>query len=175
MAFQPQHPLQQKGFTLVELMVVVVIIGIMLTTVVFTLGDKRLEQLEDESRRVVALLGVATEEAILQSQELAFVVEDGEYRFLRLDKDNNKWLPLNDDSLLRARAVPSEMKVEVSVENMPPALLDEEDSNPRVFILSSGEMTPFELDIRNDHFDDKRYFRLSGNPLGEVSIEGPLE
>ena len=57
-----RHP--AAGFTLLELMVVLVLIGIILTFAVLSLrGDKLAEEMERESRRLATLVSLANDEA----------------------------------------------------------------------------------------------------------------
>jgi len=77
------YPRAQRGFTLLELMVVLVIVSIILTFVTLTAGgDPRAEQLQRETRRLAALLEMASEEAVLSSQQLAVRFSEEGYEFL---------------------------------------------------------------------------------------------
>jgi general secretion pathway protein H len=61
-----------KGFTLLEIMVVIVIVGIVLSFMTLSTGsDRRAEQLEREAQRIVTLLQLASEQAVMRSEQLA--------------------------------------------------------------------------------------------------------
>jgi general secretion pathway protein H len=61
---------QARGFTLIEIMVVIVIAGIMVSLAVITISDRSTTELEQEGKRLHALMRLMTEEAIMQSREI---------------------------------------------------------------------------------------------------------
>lgn len=94
-------PAIARGFTLLELLVVLVIVGIMLGAVALNAnpGDRQL--LQNEAQRIALLLQLARDEAIVRNQPVAFEADDYRYRFLI--RQNNDWRVLTGDELLRER------------------------------------------------------------------------
>lgn len=92
---------RRQGFTLLELLVVLVIVGIMLGAVALNAhpGDRQL--LQNEAQRIALLLQLARDEAIVRNQPVAFEADDYRYRFLI--RQNQNWRTLSGDSLLRER------------------------------------------------------------------------
>lgn len=91
----------QRGFTLLELLVVLVIVGIMLGAVALSANPGDRQVLQNEAQRVALLLQLARDEAIVRNQPVAFEADDYRYRFLI--RQNNDWRALAGDSLLRER------------------------------------------------------------------------
>ncbi len=91
----------QRGFTLLELLVVLVIVGIMLGAVALNANPGDRQVLQSEAQRVALLLQLARDEAIVRNQPVAFEADDYRYRFLV--RQNNNWQALAGDSLLRER------------------------------------------------------------------------
>ena len=91
-----------RGFTLLELLVVLVITGIMLGVVSLNAVPSRRQALQNEAQRIALLLQTARDEAIVRDRPIAFEAESDRYRFLI--RDTNQWQPLTDDELLRERA-----------------------------------------------------------------------
>ncbi len=89
------------GFTLLELLIVLVIVGILLGAVALnaTPGDRQL--LQNEAQRVALLLQLARDEAIVRNRPIAFEADDYRYRFLI--RQGEGWQPLAGDALLRER------------------------------------------------------------------------
>ncbi len=140
------------GFTLLELLVVVLIIGITLGLLIPTLDPGGGRRLEEESRRLAALLRLAAEEAVLEGREYAVELAPDGYRFLWLDA--RAWQPAQDH-LLRPRELPAGMRLEVFFEGQRFDFLsnEEQETHPRLYILSSGEATPAEILLSDEESD----------------------
>jgi general secretion pathway protein H len=90
-----------RGFTLLELLVVMVIAGVMLGVVSFNAMPSAHQVLENEAKRIALLLQLARDEAIVRNGPVAFEADTEKYRFLQ--RTNNSWTPLVNDDLLRER------------------------------------------------------------------------
>ena len=90
-----------RGFTLLELLVVLVIAGILLGAVALNANPGDRQMLQNEAQRVALLLQLARDEAIVRNRPIAFEADGYRYRFLI--RQNNDWRALTDDSLLRER------------------------------------------------------------------------
>ncbi|MDX2458389.1 MAG: type II secretion system minor pseudopilin GspH [Gammaproteobacteria bacterium] len=182
MSARPVSALRRlAGFTLLELMVVLVLIGIIFSFAVLSLrGDDISELMKQETRRLATLLELASDEAILQGDELAVYFSEDGYEFLVLQENN--WQSPGDDELLKAYSLPAEIELRLEVEGEPPELNSfagqedgdsEEDAGesltPQIFILSSGEMTAFSVTFMS--FQSNYRYHLTVSLLGKVSWE----
>ena len=189
------HQLKQRnqgGFSLLELIIVLVIIGILVAAVTMTLGDKRADDLRLEARRLSARIAMASDEAILTGSELGMQISRESYRFLTLEED--KWQQLsNTESHLRDHTLPPEMLMRLEIEGLFPSFSeqqkvselfsDKEDDDkapdedelikPQLFILSSGELNPFRLLIGYDDPADPIYYLIEAQFDGKVEMHGP--
>lgn len=162
-----------RGFTLLELLVVLVIIGIVLSFAVITLPrDDR--GLEHETRRLAALIELTAQEAVMQGRELAVELNANGYSFVAFDGE--RWQSLADDTELRARELPDALALDASVEGesiqLSPDENEDEAEHARIVALSSGEMTPFSVTLRQ--VEGEQSYRLAGDALGKLTITGPL-
>lgn len=147
-----------NGFTLIEILVAVVIIGIVMSVAVLSLslaGDDR--EVTKETRRLTSLIEVAQTDAMMQGRDFGIEFMSGAYRFVEFDVENNRWVePLGDDSL-KLWQLPEDYEVTLYVEDRkilldpePKALATDERNPqaeylPHLFVFSSGDSTPFEL------------------------------
>ena len=90
-----------RGFTLVELMVVLAIIGISLGLVSFNAMPSPAQNLEGEARRIALLLQLARDEAIVRNRLVAFEADADNYRFLV--RNETRWDLVVNDDMLRER------------------------------------------------------------------------
>ena len=92
---------RQRGFTLLELLVVLVIVGITLGMVSFNAMPDPRQMLQQEGQRIALLLQLARDEAIVRDRPVAFEADAEHYRFLV--REENSWQPLPQDDMLRER------------------------------------------------------------------------
>jgi type II secretion system protein H len=153
-----------KGFTLIEVAVVMLVIVIVLGIVSVNLEPDRETPVRDEARRMVLLLKTAQQESILQGKILAVAIERQGYYFLMLN-DNNEFRPMDGDEVLRARPLPSGIVISmVDIDGMPDT---EETETPRLILLPTGELSPFTVIFSRG---DVRW-RVEGALTGEITAQ----
>lgn len=109
-----------RGFTLIEMLVVLLIMGLFvgLVSAIARPDDRALLRLEAE--RLAQLLDLAAVQSRLTGKPIAWIANGPGYRFLQFDEDTG-WAELRDGDLLRERALPQGMLVSgLQVENMRP-------------------------------------------------------
>jgi general secretion pathway protein H len=158
-----------EGFTLIELLVTIVIIGIIVGLAVLSVGDNQAERERRLTTQLATLIGLAHETAIFNSDELAISFWKHGYSFYRLDQKG--WRAITDDPQLRARELPEDITLSLYLEGLKAELLPtpkkEEKTDPQVFILSSGEVTPFEIRL-GDGWDSE--MQLTGDEFGNFEF-----
>ena len=109
---------RRRGFTLIEMLVVLLIMGLFVGLVsTITRPDDR-ALLRVEAERLAQLLDLAAVQARLTGKSIAWVANGPGYRFWQRNEDA-EWLEVRDDDLLRARTLPQGMLVSgLQVETM---------------------------------------------------------
>ncbi|HEY8023982.1 MAG TPA: type II secretion system minor pseudopilin GspH [Burkholderiaceae bacterium] len=90
-----------RGFTLLELLVVLVIVGITLGMVSFNAMPNGQKSLQNDAQRIALLLQLARDEAIVRNRPVAFEADENHYDFQI--RNDTEWQPISDDDLMRAR------------------------------------------------------------------------
>lgn len=89
-----------RGFTLMEILVVIAIVGIMLTLIRVNLSSDPLRILNNETEFIARLIEAARDEAITRGQPLAWSVKDGAIVFWQRDREKpDRWVDLVDNDV----------------------------------------------------------------------------
>jgi len=166
-------PREPTGFTLLEVMVAILIIGVTMGTLTLAVTPHG-HSVNEEGKRLAALLNLAREEAILNTTETAMELSPSAYRFTRLTADT--WQPIADDETLRARTLPAGMTLRLTLEDeilpLPPFSAKEEaigQAPPRITLWSSGEVSPFRLTIEDHRLGSS--CTITVTPAGLITSE----
>jgi general secretion pathway protein H len=107
-----------SGFTLLEILVVVAIIGIITTMAVISvnvLGRDR--QLDEEASRLQAVLLQVRDDAMLEGRDVGLRLDAHGYDFLRYDTRYQRWQPVIGDVLLKERVLPDGVEAQLTLES----------------------------------------------------------
>lgn len=155
-----------KGFTLLELLVALVLIGIILSFATLTLDSGEDRRVKEEAHRFFNLIKLAQEESILNGRELALEIDSQGYRFTILTDEGQQVI---DDPVFRERVFAEFIHPVINIEKSQFFLKtdkEEEDTAVKIFILSSGELTPFQVEFPAS---DKIY-QVTGTIQGVVEM-----
>lgn len=92
---------RQVGFTLLELLIVILIMGVILAVVGLNAAQTSKQVLQQDVRRLAALMQLARDEAIVRNRVIALELDTNRYGFFI--KIDNVWQPLQNDDVLRER------------------------------------------------------------------------
>lgn len=182
-----------RGFTLLELLVVMVMMGLMTAAAISTINYVFTDDTaEKHSERLAALVELAAEEALLTGRELGMRIDDDGYAFYQFDERAQAWSAINQQKVFRNRAFPEHIEISLRLEGQAVVLAQEDDQEdqegeetqpdeensedndfaeepPQLMFFSSGQTTPFTLEVL-DTRDGKRW-QLEIDLLGRVERE----
>ena len=159
---------KQFGFTLLEIMLVLLLMGMVSVGVVMTFPNNL--NSEDQSQwqalRFQTLLQFAEDEALISGQDLGIVFDEKSYQFVVYDYKNEQWLAVLNEQLVSKVELPDTLKIEYFSSGTLWEDLETEEQNtfitdddlvsidgeevavslePVVYVMASGEVTPFYL------------------------------
>jgi len=171
-SLDPIQP-KTKGFTLLEVMLVLAIMGLVVSTVVFNVtGQSGEDRLKKQVQRFQVVFSMAADFAVLNQRQLGLRVEQEkqQYAFMVLD-DDQQWQELSTDKVFSSYALPEEFTFALELNDLPwdtddslfnegsfdaqlsvsdegVSIGEEEQKKlppPQVLLLSSGDITPFSI------------------------------
>ena len=173
-----------RGFTLIEMMLVLVVISVMASMLAVSIGDNSQKLLDREARRLQTSLQMVADEAVMQGVEFSLAMgtdttdETPGYQFLRLDTESLAWLP-SVEKLLAFHPLDPNISLQVSLQGANDteferqverlqSLGKQQGPEPLLLLLSSGEMTPFIITL--SHSDLTNNVRLASDGVSGVEL-----
>jgi general secretion pathway protein H len=180
-----------KGFSLLEVLVVLVIIAMSVKMVSYTFDDAEAEELEKQALRVYRVINLASEFAVLNQIELGFHLDKNILEFLVFDGE--KWAVFDAEELYEPITFGKEYKVNLNIEDLSWSqdnLLEQanwrelmgtsDDESllelkklkvPQVLILSSGEVSAFQLSVElTDSASEEASYFIEGEFIAPVNL-----
>jgi general secretion pathway protein H len=142
------------GFTLIEMLVVVFIIGIISAGVILSVGlTGKDHELESESERIAALMNYARDAAEMQTRELGLACTANGYEFYAFDPRTQLWNSIPEDDALHARRLPRGLQLKLRVEGHDVVFkpVNQADAKkPDIMIFSNGDLSDFQLTVERE-------------------------
>jgi general secretion pathway protein H len=168
---------RSKGFTLVEILVVLVIMAVVISLAVLSVNATgRDSQLDEESRRIQGLVDLLHDRALLEGRDFGLRIEPAAYEFVVYDPRRDRWTMLNQEQEYRHRELPKGISFQLQLDSQTVVIkpIDRSLSNdapppPQVAIAASGEGTPFRLTLLRDATQARA--SVDGDALGKITRE----
>ncbi|MBE0377053.1 type II secretion system minor pseudopilin GspH [Pseudoalteromonas prydzensis] len=154
-----------RGFSLIEILVVLVVIAFATKMVVYSLDGGDEDELDKQALRLHTTINMASEFAILNQVELGFHLDKNTFEFLVFDGE--KWITFDREKLFAPITVDERLKLTLNLDDLAwsqdnlleqsnwrelmsggddESLLELQKMKiPQVLLLSSGEVSAFQL------------------------------
>jgi type II secretion system protein H len=141
---------RNKGFTLIELVLVLAVLGVMLSLAAAVLPDQNATRLANEAARLVKVLDTLQLEAMLQRTQAGLLLEADGYRTAVLNMSTLEWQNSELKILAQHQLQASGLQLEILHE---PADAAGVEGVPVIVFDAAGVSEPFELRLANSTID----------------------
>ena len=158
---------RNRGFTLIELVLVLAVLGVMLSLASSVLPDRNVTRLANETARLVKVLDTLQLEAMLQHTQAGLLLEDDGYRAAVLNLNTLEW----DSSELKILAQHPLQEQGLRLDVVPPATDSAaKKATPHIVFDASGVSEPFELRLSSTDIPGL-VTTLSSDGLNRVQLQ----
>ena len=161
-----------RGFSLIEILVVVVIVGLMaaiMTVAIGALGGD--SEIDDELARVADVVAVSLETAELEGRDYGLRLEPAGYEVMVFD-GRRGWVSAGGDRWLERHEFPAGISVALEAEGRR-VLLKTPDTPetrlPQVITFGSGDVTPYRITLSRQ--GSGASVSLVGSVDGTIEVE----
>jgi general secretion pathway protein H len=154
---------EHKGFTLMELLIVIVIISIVSSVALMTLSYNSTKNIESFAHQLMQVVTLAEHEAMLRPATLGVAFTKNSYQFYDYDL-SSKWQLLHDNDL-KKYSIPQNIQITLQINHEEVAL----NGKPVVIISQSSDITPFVI-LLSERGKSPCY-QVIGNANGALTVE----
>lgn len=150
-----------RGFTLIEILVVVAIVTVLLGLAVVKLGASDESRLQGAAEDLAMRLENVRDEAVIRGQALAFSTDGQGYQFWLADLERNEWLALPASDVIASKSLPGGVAIdEMRINGLPRPL------GERIVFPLSGLTEPFVLTLASG----KSRTSIISDALGRLEV-----
>lgn len=132
------------GFSLIEILIVIVLVGILTATVVLSAGGDDRERVKGAAEQLAYTMELARQYALQRNREWGVYVEENEVRFAEFDPDRRTWVEQTHRPFGNFER-PENVLVRAETEGQEQIPARDRERLPQVLLFSSGEVTPFKV------------------------------
>ncbi|HBV76275.1 MULTISPECIES: type II secretion system minor pseudopilin GspH [Vibrio] len=184
---------RQAGFTLLEILLVVVLMSLGALAVVQTLPQSQNDQAKEQASRFFQRLQLLSDDAILNGQDYGVRLDEKKstYHYMQLKQEG--WQPVKESKYFTETSMGDDVTLSFELggdawsdsdrlfkqEDFYEDRFEDEEKKPKppqVYVLSSGEVTPFEVSFLSDNQQSlENRWRVNVTEAGIIQLLAPGE
>ncbi len=180
---------RNAGFTLIEIMLVLVLLATSAVAVVSTLPNNKRDEVKEQAVRFHHLAQLLGEDAMLNGVDYGIRIDPHQYQFLTLTQDG--WQPLEGAKFFTSVKLEAGITATVTIggawkdkdrlfksdslfkddDIFKKSDQEKEQLPPQIVVMASGEYTPFTVsfEIENQH----QFWQVVADEIGNVVLLAP--
>lgn len=174
---------KQQGFTLIEVLLVVLLIGIVTGIVLLAASPNDSSRVvSTEAERLADMLSLASDEAVNNNQQMGLLFDEKAYYFVILDEQSQTW-EASSEPLFSLHELEPNVSLHLLKDDAQKVVVldsnkDKNEDNekkaitPQVLLLSSGESSSVILELASE---DGSQQRIVVDDLGTVTLNPDAE
>jgi len=168
-------PRRRAGFTLIEVLVVLVIIAVLTSVAVLSVGVLGKDRsLDAEGERYADVAAAALEQAQLEGRDYGIRFSASRYEVLAYVTRRQRWESLADDRLYAAYDLPAGIAVRLEIEGKTIQFAEDKpgvERVPQVLLFASGDVSPYRLSFAREGSEDA--WSVAGDAGGTLQVTRP--
>ena len=166
---------RRAGFTLIEILVVLVIIAVLTTVAILSIGVLGEDRgLDAEGERFSDVAAAATEQAQLEGRDFGIRFGETRYEILTYVTRRQRWESVIDDRLYAPHELPPGVAVRLELEGKLVQFVADKPGDvrvPQVILYSSGDVSPYRLSFGRE--GSELAWSVAGQADGTLVVTHP--
>lgn len=182
---------RNAGFTLIEIMLVLVLLATSAVAVVSTLPNNKRDEVKEQAQRFHHLAQLLGEDAMLNGVDYGIRIEPHQYHFLKLTQDG--WQPLEDVKFFTDVKLEAGITTTVAIggawkdkdrlfksdsmfkndDIFKKPDQEQKQLPPQIVVMASGEYTPFTVSFEVDK--QHQFWQVVADEVGNLVLLAPGE
>ena len=164
-----------EGFTLIEILVVLVIIAVMTSAALYRITVTGVDRgLDIEGDRLCDVIAAATQQSGLEGRDLGLRFLPDQYEVVAYSAFTNEWRPLADDRSYERHSLPAGVHLSLEVEGKvtvlkPPA--DKDPVLPQMIVSAAGDTSSYRVVLSREGSENT--FTVEGMTDGTLKVTRP--
>jgi len=163
------------GFTLIEILVVLVIIAVLTTVAILSVGVLGEDRgLDAEGERFSDVAAAAMEQAQLEGRDFGIRFGATRYEILTYVTRRQRWESVIDDRLYAPHELPAGLEVQLELEGKVVQFVEDKPGDvrvPQVILYSSGDVSPYRLSFARE--GSTLRWSVAGQADGTLTVTRP--